>query len=91
MTDIPETPVVVNESPLPGALAALLRQGVLALCGIAAAKGWFSIGDSAVDQFILPAVVAAATIIYGQAKTWVLHSKLAFLANLLPDSKAVTK
>lgn len=92
MVDNPDNaPVVVNASPLPGALAALLRQVILLLCGIAATKGWFSIGDSAVDQFIMPAVIAGATLLYGQFKTWVLHSKLAMLADLLPDYKAVAK
>lgn len=89
MTDT--TPVVVNASPLPGALATLLRQGILALCGIAAAKGWFSLGESAVDQYVIPVVVGAATLLYGQVKTWLLHSKLAWMADLLPDSAAVTK
>lgn len=90
MTD-PNTPVVVNESPVPGALATLLRQGILLLCGIAATKGWFSLGPTAVDQYIMPGVIAVATLAYGQIKTWALHSKLAFLAKLLPDSTAQTK
>lgn len=86
-----QTPIAVNPTPLPGALATLVRQGLLALSALAAAKGWFSLGDNLVEQYIVPVGLFAATFAYGQVKTWVLHSRLAKLAALAPDSVAFFK
>lgn len=86
-----KAPIAVNPTPLPGALATLVRQGLLALSALAAAKGWFSLGDNLVEQYILPVALFVATFAYGQVKTWVLHSKLAKLAAMLPDSIAFFK
>jgi hypothetical protein len=86
-----DAPIAVNPTPLPGAIATLVRQGLLGLAGLAAAKGWFSLGDNLVEQYIVPVGLFVATFAYGQVKTWVLHSKLAKLTGFLPDSVAFFK
>ena len=81
----PTPPVIVDATPLPASLASLVRQLILLACGWAVAQGWF--GQNVTDQLI-PIGIAIATVAYGQVKTWLTHSKLAYLANLVPDSQA---
>lgn len=88
MSDAPKDTIKVSESPIPAALAALVRQAVLALCGIAATKGWFSLGDSTVEQYVVPVAIGGVTLLYGQFKTWLIHSKLAYLVPFVDDSIA---
>jgi hypothetical protein len=83
-----EAPITVSASPVPAAVATLIRQGLLAACAYAVAQGWF--GQSVADQLI-PIGVGVATLAYGQIKGWVLHRTAAKMAAILPDTIAVTK
>lgn len=81
-------PIVVPANPLPAALATLVRQAIIAVCGIAVARGWF--GQDVADQLV-PIGIGLAAIIYGQVKGWVLQRTAATMATILPDSIATTK
>jgi uncharacterized protein YfiM (DUF2279 family) len=86
--DTTTTPIVVNATPVPAAIATLMRQALIAICATAVAKGW--LGQDLADQLI-PIAIALGTIAYGQVKTWVLHRSAATMASILPDSIATTK
>jgi hypothetical protein len=88
MTDPIDAPIVVNSTPVPAAIATLMRQALLAGCAYAVAQGWF--GQGVADQLI-PIGVGLATLVYGQVKTWMLHRSAATMATILPDTIATTK
>jgi hypothetical protein len=88
MTDNLEQPITVAASPVPAAVATLIRQALLMGSAYAVAQGWF--GQSVADQ-LLPIGVGLGALIYGQVKTWVLHRSAATMADILPNSVAVTK
>ena len=83
-----DQPITVSASPVPAAVATLMRQALIGLCATAVARGWF--GQDIADQLV-PLGIGLATILYGQVKTWALHTLAARMATILPDTIATTK
>lgn len=80
------TPIIVNESAVPGALTSAVRQ--IALVG----GGW-AVGRGYLDSDTLSALVTIGVIvgpfIYGQIKGWRNHQRLVKAAGAAPNNVAV--
>ena len=83
-----DQPITVSATPVPAAVATLIRQALIVLSATAVAKGW--LGQDLADQLI-PIAVGLGAIVYGQVKTWAIHILAARMASILPDTIATTK
>jgi len=88
MTDQTDTPIAVDASSLPGLIFSNLRVFLVALGAFLAGRGW--VGREEFDQY-LPVALIVVPWLVGQYRGWRNHRKQVALANMLPDSLAVTK
>ena len=84
----PDTPIVVNGTVLPAALAAALRYLITMLGTFAVAKGWVKAEN--IDG-ILTVIVTLATVGYGLLKTYRTKANLVTTAEAAPNYIAQVK
>lgn len=88
MASKPDTPIVVNGTVLPAALAAALRYLITMIGTFAVAKGWVKAENL---DGILTVIVTLATVGYGLYQTYRRKADLVTTAEAAPNTVAIVQ